>query len=263
MTKARRYPRQPWTPQNFAGGTLWLSAKQTGTMALSSNAVSAWASMAGDGRVLTQGTGAAQPVWSQTAGGTSLPGVTFDGTDDFLSIAEAWMYAAGAACVFMVVTSAAPATGRYVISEGSTASTTQFYAPLRMNATTATTAVSNATSDAAGNFIGNAPSGGTSFQSTPQLLVRRDIGTNMAARKNGTLGNNTAVTRATTTLNTFALGALARATPINFAPITVHELFVPVGRLLDDADVDRIEGYLAWEWGVALATNHPWASARP
>lgn len=50
------------------------------------NLVSAWADQMGSGHNLAQATGANQPIWAASQFGT-LPGITFDGADDTLSVA--------------------------------------------------------------------------------------------------------------------------------------------------------------------------------
>jgi hypothetical protein len=255
--------RRAWTPESYAELSLWLDASALATLTLASGAVAAWADRSPANHGLAQGTSGARPAWSAAAGGTSLPGVTFDGTDDHLRLDEAWMYAAGSCTVLAVVTSASPATTRALITEGSTASATPTYGPLRTQGATASTAVSLITTDAASNVLGNSPTGTSSFASTPQLLVRHDSGTNMRARRNGALGNNTAYTRATTTLNTFCLGARAKATPDAFFIGTVHEVVAVSPCLASDSAIELFEGYLAWKWGVALPSGHEYAGATP
>lgn len=250
-----------WEPSGFPGMAMWLDASMPGTMTFATG-VSAWQSRGQDGRSITQATTTAQPLWSATAGGSTVPGVVFDGTDDVLTRNEAFMYAAGACVSFLVVTSAAPVTSRFVLSEGSSSSATPVYAPMRISTTTATTGVSLLTVDAGTNALGNSPVAGTSYNSTPTLLVRVDTGSNMAARKNGLLGNNSAYTRATTTLDRFALGARSKASPDNWAAITAHELIVVLGTM-DTPSITLLEGYLGWKWGVTLDTAHPYYSTAP
>lgn len=54
-------------------------------LSLSGSNVTGWASQSGSGRSVTQATGSLQPIWNATSGSNNLPGITFDGVDDFLS----------------------------------------------------------------------------------------------------------------------------------------------------------------------------------
>ena len=258
------WSNDPWAPVQAPGLSLWLDASLASTLTLDTAAVAAWADRSAGNHGVSQATVAAQLAWSATAGGTSLPGVTFDGTDDFLSHPAAWLYAAGAATVAIVATYPSPATTRYIVSEGITASTTQEYGIVRTNPSVAASGVSRIITDAGATVLSNVPTAGSSWQSVPQVLLRVDTGANVAAYRNGTLGNNSSYTRATTTLDTFALGARARATPDNFAAVTLHEVLA-WSRALEAAEVDQVNGYLAWRWGqqANLPSNHPYKLAAP
>jgi hypothetical protein len=81
-----RYPmpcKKPiWTPKNIEGLLLWLRSDKGVT---SGSGVSAWADQSGNGYNATQSTSGKQPLLTASEFGT-IPGVVFDGIDDFLEI---------------------------------------------------------------------------------------------------------------------------------------------------------------------------------
>lgn len=74
----------PWAGGGFTPAALPNVVFGVDAYSLSASPVSSWADLSGNGRHATQGTGSKQPTWGATAFNTSYPGVTFDGTDDFL-----------------------------------------------------------------------------------------------------------------------------------------------------------------------------------
>ena len=74
----------PWTPADLPQPpALWLDASD-----LSASPVSAWNDKSGNSRNFAQATGAHQPAYSATSFNTSYPGVTFDGSSDFMSAGD-------------------------------------------------------------------------------------------------------------------------------------------------------------------------------
>lgn len=71
------------TPDKISGLVDWYRSDLG--LSLSGSNVTGWSSQSGSGRSVTQATGGFQPIWNATSGKNSLPGITFDGTDDFLS----------------------------------------------------------------------------------------------------------------------------------------------------------------------------------
>lgn len=74
-----------WAPGALGSSLLaWWDAERTGLITQTAGAVSSWRDIVG-GYNCVQATGAAQPIWSAT-GFNSRPVVTFDGTDDELTL---------------------------------------------------------------------------------------------------------------------------------------------------------------------------------
>lgn len=253
-------PRRPFTPQNYAGLRLWLDTMDPRAVGLSSSSVDVLRDKSGFGSDFSAA-GDARPTWSADGLATGKPGVTFDGTDDVLTRAEAFMYAAGAGGLFVVCKAPSVGTQRSLISEGSTSSTTPTINWLRSGAT-ATDARTLWTDDAGSNMLANTPTTSNAFTSAPTQISRVDTGTSMLSRSNGTQNSSPNYTRATTTLNTTAIGAQARATPAAFWAGTVSEVIF-VGRAMVRREYELFEGYLCWRWGITMTAGAPWASVAP
>jgi hypothetical protein len=260
---ATRRTEPAWTPARLPGLALWLSAADLSTITIATG-VSEWRDKSGNGRHYSQGTGAAQPAWSAASvavNGVGIPGVTFDGSDDFLT-GSPFMYAANGCIAFLVATAPSIGTNDYVVAEGNSASNNSTYAIFKSSTSTATTVHSQILNDANTTILNNTPATTLGWQSTPQVLTRIDSGSNMAQRLNGVVGAAANYTRSgTMTLDLLTIGARSRATPVNHAPITIHELIVCTGTLSAD-DVQRAEAYCAWQVApVALDTtgNGYWA----
>lgn len=70
-------------PTDIANLAAWYRADQGVTI---STGVSQWNDLSGNGRHLTQATGANQPTFGATAGPNSTPALTFDGSNDSLGV---------------------------------------------------------------------------------------------------------------------------------------------------------------------------------
>lgn len=81
------WPKRPepaWAPSDLGASLLgWWDAEVPSTLSLTGSAVNSWTDLVG-GYVASQGTAAAKPAWAATSF-QGRPGITFDGTADFLS----------------------------------------------------------------------------------------------------------------------------------------------------------------------------------
>ncbi len=264
MIPAIRSSSRKVTPLLFPGLGFWWTSKDLGAIDLVSGAVSNWYDKSGNGRTISQATAGSRPAWSASGIASGYPGVTFDGTDDCLTRAEAWMYAAGSCTVYMVVVAAAMGANRVQFGEGSTSSNTPQYSHFNTTGTAADVK-SKIVNDAAANVLASTPNTSGVFSSAVTLIGRIDSGTQMTGRTNGTTGGGPiAYTRSATTLNTFALGAKAQAAPSVFSAMTVGEI-VGIERrgAIPTNERDMIEGYFAREWPITLIAGHPWYGVSP
>lgn len=245
-----------WTPAQISTA-LWLDAADASTITLNGSTVSQWNDKSGNGRNMLQATASAQPTWNAT-GLNSKPTLTFDGTSDFMlgtsniglsgnplfSIAGVFITPLPSANVFLSFGSAAAASSYHFMGANS--------------ANNVWTGFSN------GSQLGTAtlssPSSAYVF-----TTVRNDVNTaNWTATQNGNLltvtqGNSTAITLVDGPIN------LARfVSNTNFASMTAAEI-VLVPTTLSTDNRQKLEGYLAWKWGLQanLPVDHPYKNAPP
>jgi len=91
-----------WTPADF-GTDLVAWWKADAGVTESGGAVSQWDDQSGNGWHLTQGTSGSRPIYSATGFNSSYPGITFDGTDDFLAVSSVTGLSGASACSVFVV----------------------------------------------------------------------------------------------------------------------------------------------------------------
>jgi len=188
--------------------------------------VTRWYDQSGGGSHLEQGTLAAQPH-IVTAGVVDvldgLPAVKFDGTDDYLTIASAGLYAAGAASM-AVVFSGASASNSTVVGESNNAGGGALYRLLRSS-----TAAWNvqATNSGGTSMWANSVSGDTTFDAAQHQAFYADSGSQINTHRDGTPKHVAlaAVRSGTMTLSNMNVGAhLNGGTPTNFLNGRVQEL---------------------------------------
>lgn len=169
--------------------------------------VTRWYDQSGGGSHLEQGTLAAQP--SIVTSGTvnmldGFPAVTFDGTADWLTVASAGLYAAGAATMALVF-AGAPASAAVIVNESNNSGGGANYRLLRSSTAAWNIQATNNT----GSMWANSSSGDTSFDSTQHQMFFTDSGTQINTWRDGAPRHvNFAATRTgTTTLTNLSLGA--------------------------------------------------------
>lgn len=82
------------TPITCLGAKLfaWYDAQDAASITQSSGAVSQWTDKSGNGNNATQGTAGNKPSYSATGWNGTKPGITFDGTNDYLTTATTIPY---------------------------------------------------------------------------------------------------------------------------------------------------------------------------
>lgn len=88
-----------FNPRSISGLALWLDAADSATITTATG-VSIWADKSGNGRNATQTTGGKQPIRTNTINGKSV--ITFQGTDDTMSVANAADFNATSQTVIVV-----------------------------------------------------------------------------------------------------------------------------------------------------------------
>ena len=211
----------PWTPADLGADlALWLDADDASTITLNGTNVSQWDDKSGNNRHATQGTAADQPTYSAT-GLNGKPSLLFDGTNDV-------MLGVSAQTGFFIT----------VLAPG----LTSYGAPIGF--TTKHGLIRDGLTD--------------SLYFSPQSLFLSS-----SARRNGVLsiqmGTATAI---------FSQGGTAFSVPIqlgddttggSFTDCNIAEVAV-LSSNPSDANRQKLEGYLAWKWGLtyALPSGHPY-----
>lgn len=245
-----------WTPAEITTA-LWLDAADSDTITLNGSNVSQWDDKSGNNRDVLQGTSSAQPGYA-TAAQNNLNTLTFDG-GDFLGTAANFPLTGNAEfSIFVAYRKGSTNTEGCLLGWGN-----------GINALGAVGLYND------GSLSLWAYAGGNSFSinsigvSTDYIMgyTKRPgaINATSAAWRNGaddaTSGHQT--TTPNITAEPLRVGQWASYT-LNRLIGSVYEVIVlPV-----EADTDtrqRIEGYLAWKWGLEanLPSDHPYKSVAP
>jgi hypothetical protein len=188
--------------------------------------VTRWYDQTGGGAHLEQGTTAAQPS-IVTAGAlntlNSKPAVKFDGTNDYLTVASAGLYAAGAATMALVF-SGASAANSTVVSESNNAGGGALYRLIRSS-----TAAWNvqATNHEGVSLWANSAAGDTTFDGAQHQAFFTDSGSQINTWRDGAPKHVAlaAVRSGTMPVSNLNLGShLNGGTPGNFLNGNVQEL---------------------------------------
>jgi hypothetical protein len=286
--------RSLWAPDNLADLRAWYKADAI-TGLSDGDPVSTWADSSGGGYDLTQ-TSTARPLY-QTSTLNGLPVIEFDGTDDTLdaSTAADWKF----------LNDSTGSTVVAVWQPGTSADPNASYPLMGTNAGTAANigvsfqydnrsiisgsdnavgaAVSNGTADAQSRQVAwyFTPGGSnTVFSDFNNLAVAGtanmnawvlDPGNATAAnrlkvnRNGGTLSGNQTFTKTPSTGNPafpLSLGSLGNGVTPTLGYIAE---VVICDAVLSSTDREKVEGYLAWKWGLEsnLPSGHPYENAAP
>jgi len=204
---------------------LWLDAADASTITLNGSTVSEWMDKSGNARHATQATAANQPTYTLNGLG-GKPVLTFDGVNDFLSTPS-----------FLLGQTAVSVARRSLTSE-----------PV----------VEGLASNNRG-FWGNA---------YPAFTAHTNYGVNgsalSAAAPNAAVGA-AAIVSQTSLLAGATSWRVGFGTP-GYAPLKglIAEI-VTTDTLLSTNDRQRLEGYLAWKWGLvaSLPVGHPYKNSPP
>jgi hypothetical protein len=252
----------PWTPAMIATA-LWLDASETGTLTVSGARVQAWNDKSGNGRHLTQDSVGSQPLLL-AQGFNGRPTVSFDGVDDLLLRArsDVGSIAGGDDAPWSVATASwyAPAVTEGTLLAFSSSAGGDFFHSLTRSAFGQLLARRRAVLPDEVSVVG------PDYSNQFGVLSFVFGGTTASLGFNGGLavGGPMNVASLGSNIDRFALGALARDTTSLFAACMHSEVLITQGAL-PQADRQRVEGYLAWKWGLQaqLPANHPHLSGAP
>jgi hypothetical protein len=236
-----------WTPVYLAGKALWLDASDGTTITLNGSTVSQWNDKSGNGRNAIQTTAARQPAYT-SGWRNGLPGVSFTAAN------QNWMSsslsASSASETIVAVLSQGGSDTRSVIGANADGGR-----EIRFATDTTLNFLRQAQAGLATS--GTMPSGpgfvmGFTYNSSTTTFYSNGAVSGTPASVNPNL-----VAGRTSTIGSFG-------TSWDFLTGTIGE-FVVCSSVLSTADRQKLEGYLAWKWGLQtnLPAGHPYQSAPP
>lgn len=242
-----------WTP-NVLRPALWFDAADLSTLTLVSGDASEWRDKSGNGRHASQGTAALQPSYNATTL-NSKPGITFDGTLKFLtSVAISDIIFNNSYSAFTVgrANSASSNDGSGYLNSGFWGDSGGFISNYFRSANLI----------GAYNWDGGNRVATQAYTFGTNLIAGLELsGGSIRLRQNG--GNEIATASGNTSLTSGVLriGKVFRDSDPNFNGV-VSEVIFSKGHV-STADRQRIEGYLAWKWGIRLDARHPFVNRPP
>lgn len=236
-------------PPVIGGCKLWLDATK-GVTKDGSNLVSQWNDQSGNGNHATQGTGANQPTWTDSAI-NGLPAISFDGTADYLSANGVAATFAGDDKPFTLMMAFKKTTnaGSDVLfsfaNSGSATPSCQLY------------------TDASADFgiyrrddaSGSATQAAGAPDTTTTVLSGVFSGTTISCWINGSnIINAASLNTGTAAFNTCTIGANVSTTTTNYANMQVCEVAL-FDSALGTTDRQTIEAYLTAKWITSPSTT--------
>ena len=252
-----------WRPDELGASlALWLDAEDASTITLNGSSVSQWSDKSGGGNNATQAVAAAQPAYNAT-GFNSKPALVFDGTSDWMQagtglnlgsqhfiVAAIRALTVGGSNPQRAICKWGPTTPElsWMMSPGPVGGGLQ----QRHIVQSGDIKISQYTQ----SNITTAPAlyGGELQAGTLKTFV------------NGTEGATvvTGVGAPQATATTVTLGVLRLDTPDRTNMVTA-EYIIANGAQATVANRQRVEGYLAWKWGLEanLPVDHPYKNTPP
>jgi hypothetical protein len=256
-------PAVPWTPAAISTA-LWLDAADASTLTLNGSTVSQWRDKSGNARHASQGTVANQPTY--TANGLNgKPVVTFNNVNN-------WMQSSGGSLGAVTIFNA------IVVWQTNTNDSTYDYLYQVGNTNNALSLSVGGPS--AGAFAGNyyhldSASPPSAFDSGTTAVFNQPVITSHLINQSSPTnvlfvnGNSRTVNPWPKTLNTegtYTLGTNDQL-PTKVHPLNgyISEIVFITNSSLSTTDRQRLEGYLAWKWGLVanLPSGHPYKNSPP
>lgn len=243
-----------WTPDQLQPA-LWLDAADASTITVATG-VSEWRDKSGNNRHFTQSTPANQPAYNRN-GINGLGSVSYDGSNDaLLRTPESWAYTYP--ITLFIVFRATSFTqsynglfGFYTDAGGGTAGWGDF---IKSNGRSAIYTTGTAGQP---NYDGT----GIATYNTNQTYIFTGIHQNnsLVGLQNGnTDGSNSGTYTLRTNLGTLLMSIGADPTFSRWTPWLIGEVIIINNAALSTTNRLKIEGYLAWKWGIN--TNIPSSS---
>jgi hypothetical protein len=247
-----------WRPTEISTA-LWLDAEDTSTITLNGSTVSQLADKSGNGRNAAQATATAQPTYNAT-GINSKPSLIFDGVDDSLSTV-ANLGISGNSLFTIVAVHNVLSTAAYLcpFSFGGTGAGNAFH-----------WMITNAGApNMWAGFDNSTQLGIVSLSSiTSPFIVSMNrtstVNSSWRIRQNGSELSVTSGNTATVNLTSAPFNIGRYINGVNYANINFGEIVV-IPSSLDTLSMQKLEGYLAWKWGLeaSLPSDHPYKLLPP
>jgi hypothetical protein len=248
----------PWTPAQITTA-IWLDAAN---VTLNGSTVSNWSDNSGNGRNLNQATAASQPTWN-ASGLNSLPTITFDGSNDFLSNASVGAGSITSVTMLAVLkVIAGGATEDILMGVGATGNGNACRAMYR--APNESTVVFTGWASAVASTFNYDIAGGhhifgmwnTQLNNPDNIRINRDGATPETLTNSANLA---------LTVDGFSVGSLRGGSVGSYySNIEVGEIIV-LYTAVGNTDREKLEGYLAHKWGLtgSLPGGHPYKTTAP
>ena len=258
-----------WTPAQITTA-LWLDAADASTITTVSGAVSQWNDKSGNGRHLSQATAASRPAY-QATGLSSLPTLQFDGINDFLQNTS-FSFGNSAFTFYCVMQSSIPGggSGCIFIASPVPSNVNQLSELVYMNAIGGYQTITLKSPAIDESFVTPQIGASTTHLTTAQIISAGYDGGGSNPSNHVFSVNGSALTSTTSGPSAYSgneAGFSIGMRPLQgFAPFNgkISEI-VFCASLLSSTTRQRVEGYLAWNWGLAanLPAGHPYKSAAP
>ena len=246
LAPPEKNPIMPFQPNKLAALQLWLDGKRINPLATTGNPVQTWIDYSYNGYNATQNTVENQPT--SVAGG----GIYFDSaTANFLTLIQAAPLGSSKSCFF--VTSGSSTNQAYLYA------TNNNYMELIFNYNETTPSISQLN---VGQYAGDGDfiTPGTAL---PQISLYNYTTINDISNIGYYMGTQVFNINPFYAFTSAAIGAIATG-GVNYFDGTIYEM-VCFNRALSTEERQKVEGYLAWKWGIeaSLPVEHPYSSAAP
>lgn len=236
-----------FNPRQIAGLAAWFDAQDAASITLNGTTVSQWVDKSGSGRTLSQATPANQPDYV-AAGINGKPSLELDGSNHFMNGSSTLI--SQPFTMYAVLEVDDNATNKNLLSGG----TSGLVPVLATNGSEFLTL-----------YAGTSISATTAVLTSPGVAVGLFDGATSVGRVNGSqvLTGNAGTIDWSPTDNGLSLGTFAGGGSQRWDGL-VGEILLYAGKHTT-AQTARVEGYLAWKWGLQgqLPTNHPYAYSFP
>ena len=243
-----------WTPSLITTLT-WYDAADAATLIVSGTSISQWNDKSGNGYDATQTTGSAQPQLAASSFG-SLSAVNFATTSQFLYVPS--IPQVSGQTVFTVVDTTSLGTGYALLMERNAASASNMAIYL---GGTSTYGAADYTPWTYWNTVG--------YGVLPANRKKSLLSFNYSTSGGTATVNNTQDGSLTPVIGSGSASALTTWRSLNGAVGVQSSTYkiaeVVIVNSITSTDKQKMEGYLAWKWGIEanLPSGHPYKTAAP